>query len=81
MLGVVGDAADAHRARQLWLSRLGDIILAHLAGAPAGHIKKPVIHGEVDVRHKRRTAPNPCRSGGSFSLGAGSAGIVAVFST
>jgi hypothetical protein len=26
------------------------------------------------------TAPNPCRSGGSWSLGVGSVGIVAVFS-
>jgi hypothetical protein len=27
------------------------------------------------------TAPNPCRSDGSFSFGAGSGGMVAVFST
>src|ERR1700720_4569820 len=32
------DAADVDRARKLWLPRVGDIVLTHLAGSPAGNI-------------------------------------------
>src|SRR5260370_19813180 len=43
------NAADAHRACKLGLPRVGDIVLAHLAGSPAGDVQKLVVHGQVDV--------------------------------
>src|SRR5262245_31578001 len=48
------DAADVDRASKLRLSRVGDVVLTHLAGSPAGDVKELIIHGEVDVCHKRR---------------------------
>src|SRR4029434_6931458 len=47
------DAADVDRASKLRLSRVGDVVLTHLAGSPAGDVKELIIHGEVDVCHKR----------------------------
>src|SRR5262249_36060352 len=47
------DAADVDRTRKLWLPRVGDVVLAHLAGSPAGDVKKTVIHGKVDIGDQR----------------------------
>src|SRR5437762_14362599 len=43
------NAADVNRPGKFWLSRLSDVVLTHLASPPAGHIKEPIIHGEIDV--------------------------------
>ena len=50
------------RACELRLSRLGDVILAHLTGAPARDIKEAVIHGEIDVRDKGRDCSKPLKN-------------------
>src|SRR5262249_12259298 len=57
------DAADVDRAHKLRLPGLGNVELTHLAGSPAGDVKELIIHGEVDVGHKRRyrTEPLPGR--------------------
>src|SRR6516225_3281486 len=43
------NAADVNRPGKLWLSRVSDVVLTHLAGPPAGDIKEPIIHGEINV--------------------------------
>jgi hypothetical protein len=48
------DAPDPYGARELRLPRFGDVVLTHLPGSPAGDVQEFVIHGEVDVGHKRR---------------------------
>src|SRR5262249_15074468 len=47
------------RPGKLWLSRVHDIVLAHLTGPPAGSIEEPVIHGEIDVSDQRRHCAEP----------------------
>src|SRR5262245_55548479 len=47
------DAANMHRSSQLGCARITNIVLAHLAGAPARHIEKPVVEREVDVGDQR----------------------------
>ena len=80
MRRAANDAANVHGARKLWLSWIGDIVLTHLAGAPARDVEKlSSIDRSMSVT-SGGTAPNPCNSGGSCSLGAASGGIVAVFS-
>ena len=54
MRGARHDAADAHRARELRLERVGDVVLLQVARAPAGHVEEPVVQRQVDVRHQRR---------------------------
>src|SRR5262249_12603172 len=39
-----GDAAKVDRARELWFFWIGDVVLTHLAGSPAGDVQKPVVH-------------------------------------
>ena len=34
--------------------RIGDVVLTHLAGAPAGDVEKLVVHRQVDVGDQRR---------------------------
>jgi hypothetical protein len=53
------DAADADRSGELRILRIADIVLTHLAGAPAGDVEKLVIHGEVDVGDQRRHCAKP----------------------
>src|ERR1700730_13650567 len=48
------DATDTDLARQLRLEGIGNIVLMQIARAPAGHIKKAVVHGEIDVGNERR---------------------------
>src|SRR5262249_27444810 len=48
------DAADVDGACKLWLPRVGDVVLAHLAGSPAGDVEEPVVHGKVDIGDQRR---------------------------
>ena len=43
-----------HRAGKPRLTRIGDIVLAHLAGAAAGGIEKAVVHREIDIGDERR---------------------------
>ena len=61
-------ATPPTRTEPGFLPRLGDVILTHLAGSPAGDVQEFVIHREVDVGHQRRHCANPCRRGGSWSL-------------
>jgi len=56
------------RAGKLRLPRVGDIILPHLAGSPAGDVQKLVIHGKVDVRHQRRHCAKPLQQGRQLIL-------------
>lgn len=48
------DAADAHRAREHRPMRIGHVVLAHLAGAPARHVQEAIVERQVDVGHERR---------------------------
>ena len=43
-----------HGAGKLRLHRVGHIVLAHFACAPAGHVEEAVIERQVDIRHKGR---------------------------
>src|SRR3954452_24092081 len=63
------NTADVDRARELRLPWVGEIVLAHLAGSPAGNIQKFVIHGEVDVGHQRRHCAKPLQEGRQLVLG------------
>src|SRR4029077_2430409 len=63
------DAARVNRARELRLPRLGDVVLTHLTGSPAGDIKELVIHGEVDVGHQRRHRAKSLQQGRQLVLG------------
>src|SRR5689334_18913341 len=49
MRGARDDAADPHLAGELWIERVGHVILLQVAGSPARDIEKAVVHGEVDV--------------------------------
>lgn len=48
------DAADADRPREHRVVRVRHVVLAHLAGAPAGHIEEAIVERQVDVGHERR---------------------------
>ena len=54
MRRAANDAADVHGARQLRLAGIADIVLTHLAGAPAGDVEKLVVHRQIDVGDQRR---------------------------
>ena len=54
MGGARNDAADAHPAGLLRLERIRYVILDHVAGPPAGDVKKPVVHRQVDIGDQRR---------------------------
>jgi hypothetical protein len=69
VLGLARDPADMHRTRQLGVHRVGDVILAHLAGAPAGDIQEPVIETEVDVGDQRRHGPKALQQRRQVVLG------------
>src|ERR1700733_5136348 len=49
-----GDAADTDGAGELGLSRLGDVVLTHLACSPARDVEELVVQREVDVADQRR---------------------------
>ncbi len=48
------DAADPDGASQLGCERVGHVVLAQVAGTPAGHVEKAIVHGKVDIGHERR---------------------------
>ena len=54
MRGPPDDAADVNRAGQLRMERIGDVVLPHLPGAPAGDVEEPVVERELDVGDERR---------------------------
>ena len=62
------------------LRRIADIVLAHLAGAPAGDVEKLVVHGQVDIGHQRRHCAKALQKRRQLVFRRGSGGIVAVFS-
>src|SRR6185295_6054345 len=43
------DASQMHGSGQLWIERIGNIVLPNLARAPARNIKKTIIEREVDI--------------------------------
>src|SRR5262245_51627670 len=49
MGGTTSNPADVDRVRKLRFPGIGNVILAHFAGSPAGDIKKPIIHGKVNI--------------------------------
>src|SRR5262249_57263639 len=51
--GTTSDAADVDRACKLWLPRVRDVLLTHLAGSPTSDIEEPVIHGKVAITDQR----------------------------
>jgi len=53
------NAADMDRARKLGFLGSGDVVLTHLASAPAGDVEEFVIHRQVDVVTSGGTAPKP----------------------
>ena len=57
------------RARKLRLPRLGDVVLPHLAGSPAGDVQEAVVHGKVDVGHQRRHCAEPLQERRQLVLG------------
>ena len=66
---------------ELRIERIRHVILLEIARAPAGHVKKAIVHREVDVGHERRHRPETLQHGGRSSAVAGSAGIVMIFFT
>src|SRR5262245_33036067 len=36
------------------MERVGNVVLQHFPCAPAGDVKKPIVHGEIDIGDKRR---------------------------
>ena len=59
MRRATSNAADVNRPGKLWLLRVSDIVLAHLAGPPTGDVEEPIIQGEVDVSDKGRHCAKP----------------------
>src|SRR6266498_2458568 len=47
------DPADANGSCLLRVEGIPDVVLAHLAGSPAGDVQEPVVHREVDITHER----------------------------
>ena len=54
MAGARDDPADPHLAGELGIERVGDVVLLQVAGAPARHIEKAVVHRKIDVGDQRR---------------------------
>src|SRR5438132_45265 len=47
VLGAGNDAAQANGASQFGIERIADVILAELAGAPAGNVQEAIVEAEV----------------------------------
>jgi hypothetical protein len=52
--GAVDDSAEPYGSHLLRVRRVRHVELLHLTGAPAGHVKEPVVDREVDVGDERR---------------------------
>jgi hypothetical protein len=44
------DPTNVHRANQLGIKRIRDVVLAHLSRTPARSVEEAIINREVDVR-------------------------------
>src|SRR5215208_7714861 len=49
MRRLADDAAQVDGSRMPGVERVGDVVLAHLPGAPAGYVEELIVEGEVDV--------------------------------
>jgi hypothetical protein len=47
------DPANMHRADQLGIKGIGNIVLPHFSRAPAGSVEKSIIDRQIDVRKQR----------------------------
>src|SRR5215210_6333990 len=50
-------APQMHGASLPGVERVGDVVLSHLSGAPAGYVEKAVVEREVDVGDQGRHRP------------------------
>src|ERR671910_1602236 len=63
MRRLADDAAQVDGSRMPGVERVGDVVLAQLPGAPAGHVEELVVEGEVDVANQRRHRTEVLQSG------------------
>ena len=59
MLRLPHNPSEMDRAREFGIKGIGDIVLAHFAGAPTRHVEEAVIEGEIDVGDQRRYGFKP----------------------
>src|ERR1035438_1531193 len=53
MRGAPDNSAEVQRGGELWVKWVGHIVLLEFARAPAGHVEKPIVKREINIRHKR----------------------------